>query len=207
MNKVLQPFFEKFIVVYLDDTVAYSKTLEDHVEHLRKIHIVGGGVIKIDRDKIQAVKEWEAPTNVTDLRSFLGLANYYRRLVKDYSKIATPLIELLKKTKVWDWGPECQKAFDELKFTIVSELVFVLPDYTSPLRFTLMNSMWRLVRSLCKRNIRLLLRAGSSKMLSGDTRCMRRRLLRLSIFYEHGDIMCLGQSWWCTRLMLPTVTS
>ncbi|KAK8716653.1 hypothetical protein V6N13_043958 [Hibiscus sabdariffa] len=116
-NQVLQPFLDQFVVVYLDDIVIYSKTLEEHVEHLRKMfevlrenelyvkeekcsfvqqevpflgHIVGGGMIRMDGAKIQAIDDWEPPTKVTELRSFLGLANYYRRFIKDYSKIATP---------------------------------------------------------------------------------------------------------------------
>ncbi|GMI70618.1 hypothetical protein HRI_000731100 [Hibiscus trionum] len=126
MNKVLQPFLDQFVVVYLDDIVIYSKSLVEHVEHLRQVfevlrqnklyvkeekcsfaqkevhflgHIVGGGKIRMDRAKVRAIDEWKPPTRVTELRSLLGLANYYRRFVKSYSKIAAPLTELLKKDK------------------------------------------------------------------------------------------------------------
>ncbi|KAE8690983.1 cytochrome P450 78A7-like [Hibiscus syriacus] len=159
MNKVLQPFLDRFVVVYLDDIVVYSKTLEEHVEHLRRLfqvlrenelyvkeekcsfaqkevpflgHIVGGGKLQMDRDKIRAIDEWKPPTKATEMRAFLGLANYYRRFVKGYSKIATPLTELLKKDKVWDWSTECQEAFEKIKEAMVSEPVLVLPDYTKP---------------------------------------------------------------------------
>ncbi|KAE8687867.1 Detected protein of unknown function [Hibiscus syriacus] len=157
MNKVLQPFLDRFVVVYLDDIVVYSKTLEEHVEHLRRVfqvlrenelyvkeekcsfaqkevsflgHFVGGGKLQMDRDKIRAIVEWKPPTKATELRAFLGLANYYRRFVKGYSKIATPLTELLKKDKVWEWSTECQEAFEKIKEAMVNEPVLVLPDYT-----------------------------------------------------------------------------
>ncbi|KAE8656709.1 hypothetical protein F3Y22_tig00116997pilonHSYRG00207 [Hibiscus syriacus] len=157
MNKVLQPFLDQFVVVYLDDIVIYSKTLEEHIEDLKQVflvlrdnelyvkeekcsfaqtevpfldHIVGGGKIWMDMDKIRAIEEWKGPTKVTELRSFLGLANYYRRFVKGYSKIAAPLTELLKKYKRWDWSPKCQSAFDELKLAMISVSVLVLPDHT-----------------------------------------------------------------------------
>ncbi|KAE8715253.1 Detected protein of unknown function [Hibiscus syriacus] len=159
MNKVLQPFLDHFVVVYLDDIVVYSKTLEEHIEHLRRVfqvlrdnelyvkeekcsfaqnevpflgHVVGGGKLQMDKDKIRAIDEWKPPTKVTELRAFLGLANYYRRFVKGYSKIATPLIELLKKDKVWEWSTKCQDAFKKLKEAMVNEPVLVLPDYTKP---------------------------------------------------------------------------
>ncbi|KAE8731511.1 hypothetical protein F3Y22_tig00002826pilonHSYRG00003 [Hibiscus syriacus] len=82
MNNVLQPFLDRFIVVYLDNIMVYSKTLEEHVENLRRV-----------------IDEWKPPTKATELREFLGLANYYRWLMKCYSKIATPLTKLLKKDK------------------------------------------------------------------------------------------------------------
>ncbi|OMO74467.1 reverse transcriptase [Corchorus capsularis] len=134
MNKVLQPFLDRFVVIYLDDIVVYSRTLEEHVEHLRQVfevlrahelyvkkekcsfaqrevpflcHIVGGGRIRMDPSKVQAILEWEAPTKVTELRSFLGLVNYYRRFIQGYSHLATPLTELLKKGRTWEWSPKC----------------------------------------------------------------------------------------------------
>ncbi|KAE8671820.1 hypothetical protein F3Y22_tig00111917pilonHSYRG00118 [Hibiscus syriacus] len=127
MNKVLQPFLDRFVVVYLDD-IDKCSFAQTEVPFL--CHIVGGGKIWMDRDKIRAIEEWKVPTKVIELRSFLGLANYYRRFVKGYSKIAAPLIELLKKDMRWDWSPKCQSAFDELKLAMISEPVLVLPDHT-----------------------------------------------------------------------------
>ncbi|KAE8689004.1 Detected protein of unknown function [Hibiscus syriacus] len=159
MNKVLQPFLDQFVVVYLDDIVIYSKTLDEHIQHLRQVfqvlrenelyvkeekcsfaqkkvpflgHIIGGGTIQMDKNKIRVIENWEPPTKVTELRSFLGLANYYRRFVKDYSRITTPLTELLKKEKPWAWDQTCQEAFDKIKLLLSSEPALCLPNYNKP---------------------------------------------------------------------------
>ncbi|XP_025664647.1 uncharacterized mitochondrial protein AtMg00860-like [Arachis hypogaea] len=84
----------------------------------------------MDQGKVKAIKEWEPPNKVSELRSFLGLANYYRRFIKGYSAKAAPLTDLLKKNHSWEWSNECQKAFDELKAAITEGPVLVLPDYS-----------------------------------------------------------------------------
>ena len=86
----------------------------------------------MDRGKIQAIVDWEPPTKVTELRSFLRLVNYYRRFIRGYSTITTPLIDMLKKGKVWEWSRVCQKAFDRLKRAITEKPVLALPDQTKP---------------------------------------------------------------------------
>ncbi|XP_048136592.1 uncharacterized protein LOC125315480 [Rhodamnia argentea] len=156
MNKVLQPFLDQFVVVYLDDIVIYSRTLEEHVEHLKRVfqvtrenelyvkkekcvfaqrrvpflgHIVGEGRVRMDVAKIRAIVEWEPPTKVPEPRSFLGLANYYRRFIRAYSEIAVPLTDMLKKNRPWEWSAKCQTAFDRLKRAMVEEPVLVLPDH------------------------------------------------------------------------------
>ncbi|KAL0463296.1 UNVERIFIED_CONTAM: Retrovirus-related Pol polyprotein from transposon [Sesamum latifolium] len=132
MNQVLHGFLDKFVVVYLDDIVIYSRTLAEHVEHLRQVlarlreyelyakvskcsfaqetisfleHIVERGRIRMDPKKVQAIEEWQPPSDVHDLRSFLGLTNYYRHFVKSYSEIARPMTDLLKKMETWNWTP------------------------------------------------------------------------------------------------------
>ncbi|GKV33019.1 hypothetical protein SLEP1_g41575 [Rubroshorea leprosula] len=159
MNKVVHPFLDKFVVVYLDDIVVYSETLEEHVQHLRQVlqvlrenelyvkqekcsfaqqevmflgHRVGHGKISMDSAKVHAIQEWEPPSSVPELRSFLGLVNYYRRFIQGYSARAAPLTDLLKKKVSWEWTAECQRAFEDLKQAVSQEPVLALPDYGRP---------------------------------------------------------------------------
>lgn len=156
MNKIFHPYLDQFVVVYLDDIVIYSDTLEEHVEHLRTMfkvlrenelyikkekcsfareevhflgHIIKGSKLMMDEEKIKAIKEWKPPTKVTKLRSFIGLVNYYRRFIKGYYARAAPLTDLLKKNKMWEWIEKCQKAFEDMKAMVMEEPVLALPDY------------------------------------------------------------------------------
>ena len=81
--------------------------------------------------KVHAIMDWQAPSKVTELRSFLGLANYNRKFIEGYSKMAAPLTDLLKKDRPWKWDENCQAAFDKLKVAVASEPVMQLPDYES----------------------------------------------------------------------------
>lgn len=84
----------------------------------------------MDKAKIQAILDWEPPKKVTELRSFLGLANYYRRFIKSYSSMASPLTDLLlKKNRTWSWDEKCQAAFEDLKKAMTEEPVLALPDH------------------------------------------------------------------------------
>ncbi|XP_021810678.1 uncharacterized protein LOC110753998 [Prunus avium] len=86
----------------------------------------------MEEGKVRAIQEWEPPTKIPELRSFLGLVNYYRRFIKGYSAIAARLTDLPKKNKTWQWTPLSQHAFDELKRALMEELVLRLPDLTKP---------------------------------------------------------------------------
>ena len=82
----------------------------------------------MDPSKVKAITEWPVPTKVKEVQSFLGLANYYRRFVKDFSKVAQPLNKLTRKDYVWKWGSEEQKAFDELKRRFVDKPILAMID-------------------------------------------------------------------------------
>ena len=88
--------------------------------------------IQPDPDKISAVKDFPVPKKVKDIRSFLGLANYYRRFIKDFMKIAKPLTQLLHKNVKFQWTEACQTAFDILKSALVSAPILCYPDFTKP---------------------------------------------------------------------------
>ncbi|KAL0413750.1 UNVERIFIED_CONTAM: Transposon Tf2-11 polyprotein [Sesamum radiatum] len=86
----------------------------------------------MDPKKVQAIEEWQPPSDVHDLRSFLDLVNYYRYFVKGYFEIARPMTDLLKMTETWNWTPQCQASFDNLKRAMVTNLVLALPDMSKP---------------------------------------------------------------------------
>ena len=91
-------------------------------------HIIGSEGIRVDPAKIEAVMSWERPKTPTEVRSFLGLAGYYRRFVKDFSRIATPLTKLTRKNHKFEWNAEYEESFQELKQKFVTAPVLVLPD-------------------------------------------------------------------------------
>ncbi|GJS84953.1 reverse transcriptase domain-containing protein [Tanacetum coccineum] len=155
MNRVCRPYLDKFVIVFIDDILIYSKTQEEHVEHLRLVlellkkeklyakfskcefwlrevqflgHVINGNGIHVDPSKIEAVKNWKAPRTPTEVRSFLGLAGYYRRFIENFSKIAKSLTVLTQKSKTFDWGEEQELAFQTLKDKLCNAPVLALPD-------------------------------------------------------------------------------
>ncbi|KAL5865850.1 hypothetical protein ACOSQ3_003364 [Xanthoceras sorbifolium] len=154
MNRIFRPYLDQFVVVFIDDILVYSQTAEDHDRHLRVVlqilrekqlygklskcefwlpeiaflgHIVSAEGIKADPKKIEAIVEWKPPRNVTEVRSFLGLAGYYRRFVKGFSSIASPLTKLLHKNVRFEWTDRCQAAFDRLKAMLVEAPILIQP--------------------------------------------------------------------------------
>jgi hypothetical protein len=155
MNKVFMDYLDKFVVVFIDDILIYSKDDIEHEKHLRLImgklrehklyakfskcdfrlnkvgflgHIVSAEGVAVDPSKVASVTEWESLKNAGDIQSFLGLAGYYQRFIENFSKIAKPMIELLKKDKKFEWTDSCEASFQELKKRPVSALVLCLPD-------------------------------------------------------------------------------
>ncbi|XP_019239538.1 PREDICTED: uncharacterized protein LOC109219535 [Nicotiana attenuata] len=93
-------------------------------------HVISNGERRLDEAKVRVIQKWEAPTKVTELRSFLSLVNYYRRFISGYSAKAAPLTELLKKNEPWVWTEHCQKGFEGLKAAVMEEPVLALPHFT-----------------------------------------------------------------------------
>ena len=142
MNRVFSLYLDKFVIVFIDDILVYSGSSEEHAEHLRTVlqilrerqlyakfskcrfwldkvaflgHVISAEGISVDPQKIEAIVNWKPPTNVSEVRSFLGLAGYYRKFVEGFSKIATPLTNLLKKDQKFEWSDTCQHSFEELR--------------------------------------------------------------------------------------------
>ena len=155
MNKVFMEFLDKFVVVFIDDILVYSKNEEEHKEHLHLVlgklrehqlyakfskcefwlkevgflgHVISGEGIAVDLTKVVTMTNWVAPTTVGEIRSFLGLAGYYRRFIENFSKIAKPMTELLKKDTKFIWIEECEASFQELKKRLVTSPVLILLD-------------------------------------------------------------------------------
>ncbi|KAK1595931.1 hypothetical protein QYE76_007781 [Lolium multiflorum] len=137
MNHILRPLIGKSVVVYFDDILIYSKNLEDHVQHVREVLCIlrheklfaNLPKCHFAQNKL-AIHNWPTPTNVGQVRSFHGLAGFYRRFVKDFSTIACPLNELTKKNVPFVWGKAQQKAFDELKKRLTEAPLLALPDFS-----------------------------------------------------------------------------
>ena len=154
MNYIFMEYLDKFVVVYLDDILVYSKNEEEHAEHLRLVleklrehqlyakyskcefwlsevtylgHVISKDGIAVNPERVQAFLNG-LPANVKQVRSFLGLASYCRRFVENFSKIAKPLTDLLHKDKKFEWTPKCQESFQMLKDKLTSAPVLAPPD-------------------------------------------------------------------------------
>ncbi|GKE57494.1 putative reverse transcriptase domain-containing protein, partial [Tanacetum coccineum] len=132
MKRVCRTYLDKFVIVFIDDILIYSKTKEEHkmnlgliLDLLKKEKLDG---IHVDPNKIEAVKNWEAPKSPKKVRSFLGLEGYYRRFIANFSKIATLLTVLTQKHKKYVWGDEQEVAFQTLKDKLCNAPVLALPN-------------------------------------------------------------------------------
>ncbi|GJW82915.1 putative reverse transcriptase domain-containing protein [Tanacetum coccineum] len=124
MNRVCRPYLDKFVIVFIDDILIYSKTQEEHFLG----HVIYGNGIHVDPSKIEAVKNGKALRTPTEVCSFLGLARYYRRFIEEFSKIAKSLTILTQKSKTFDWGEEQELSFQTVKDKLCNAYVLALPD-------------------------------------------------------------------------------
>ena len=144
INYVLREHLDVFCTAYLDDILIYSRTREEHIEHLRLVLdasrnaglfaksskceffvpetkflglLVGRDVVHMDPDKVATIMNWQTPQKLSDVQAFIGFGNFYRRFVRDFSKITRPLVDLTKKDVPFHWTPDCENAFQKLKTT------------------------------------------------------------------------------------------
>ncbi|KAA0032741.1 ty3-gypsy retrotransposon protein [Cucumis melo var. makuwa] len=126
MNRVFREFLDTFVIMFIDDILIYSKTEVEHEEHLR--HVASKARVYVDPAKIEAVTSWPRPTTVSEVRSFLGLAGYYRRFVENFSRIATPLTQLTRKGAPFVWSKACEDSFQSLKQKLVTAPLLTVLD-------------------------------------------------------------------------------
>ena len=155
MHRVFRPYLDQFIIVFIDDILVYSRSEDDHSRHLRVTlqtlkdnrlyakfskcdfwtdriqflgHVVSAEGIAVDPSKVEVVRAWPTPTTVTEIRSFLGLAGYYRRYVEGFSRIALPLTRLTQKDIPFRWTEECSNASRRLNQELTMPPVLALPE-------------------------------------------------------------------------------
>jgi hypothetical protein len=156
MNDVFRPILRKFVLVFFDDILVYSREWKTHMHQLEEVlkilnaqglvankkkchfaqnsvdylgHVISGDGVAVDPSKVESVMKWSVPKNVKGVRGFLGLTGYYRKFIKDYGKIAQPLTELTKKD-AFLWNDQTHRAFDRLKVCLTTTPVLALPDFS-----------------------------------------------------------------------------
>ena len=155
MNRVFRPYLDRFVIVFIDDILVYSRSELEHERHFGLVlqtlrqyqlyakfskcefwlsrvgflgHVVSADGIYVDPHKVEAVASWEQPTTVTEVRSFLGLTGYYRRFIEGFSKLAGPLHCLTRKGVKFEWTDRCEGSFQTLKEKLTSAPVLTLPE-------------------------------------------------------------------------------
>jgi hypothetical protein len=159
INSILHPYIRKFVVLYIDDILIFSKTEAEHKAHVRLVlevlkrekflvckakssssqtqikysgHIVDKQGIRPDPKKVEAIQTWPVPKNVHDICSFLGLVNYFRKFIEHYFEIAVPLTDLTRKSRPWVWAGRCQDAFELLKQKLIEAPLLRTPNELLP---------------------------------------------------------------------------
>jgi len=169
MNRIFHAYLDRFVVVFIDDILIYSKSEEEHAEHLKIVlqvlkekklyaklskcefwlnevsflgHVISCSGIVVDPSKVDAVSQWETRKSITEIRSFLGLAGYYRRFIEGFSKLALMLTQLTCKGKAFVWDVQCESSFNELKQRLTTAPVLVLPKSGEPFVVYFMRPSW-----------------------------------------------------------------
>ncbi|KAJ4953269.1 hypothetical protein NE237_030101 [Protea cynaroides] len=154
MNRIFHDMLDTSVILFIDDILVYSKDKETHIKNLNATlqrlrkeklyakftkcefwlsevaflgHVVSAEGIEVDPSKIEAIVKWEAPKSIVEIRSFLGLAGYYRRFEEDYSQIVVPLTSLTKKGENFVWTDKCEKSFQTLKTKLISASILTIP--------------------------------------------------------------------------------
>jgi hypothetical protein len=155
MNGVFKEYLDKFVIVFLDDVLIYSRTKKEHEKHLRMVlqvlrenklysklskcifyqnnihylgRIISADGIAVDPKNIEVIRGWPTPRNVTKVRSFMGLSSYYQIFIKGFSKISSPITSLKKKGVKFEWTPKCEESFMQLKDILTSGSILNIVD-------------------------------------------------------------------------------
>jgi hypothetical protein len=159
MNSIFTSELDKFVMVFIDDILVYSKSMEEHEEHLQIVlqwlwehqlyakfskcmfwikevpflgHVVSPEGIAMDPSKVKEVLDWKPPMSVSEVQSFLGLVGYYQKFIPNFSKVANPITELLKKGNKYIWNDACDEAFKVLKNLLTTSPMLTQPDIAKP---------------------------------------------------------------------------
>ena len=155
MHRVFQPYLDQFVVVFIDNILIYSNSKEGHEGYLRIVllalrdhqlyakfskcefwltkvkflgHMVSALSVFVDKEKVEVVMSWEGPKSVFKIGSFLGLARYYMRFIKDFSRLAAPMTRLTRKEVKFKWNDSCEKAFQDLKRRLTSAPILIVSE-------------------------------------------------------------------------------
>ena len=157
MNEIFKPFLLRFVLVFFDDILIHSSSLEEHAQHLSKVlglleqhqlyanakkcvigqtqvaylsHIVSRASVAVDAEKVRAMQEWSKPQNLKELQGFLGLTGYYRRFIHHYAQLVAPLTQLKKDN--FNWNDTATAAFEQLKSVMLTAPVLAIPNFSIP---------------------------------------------------------------------------
>jgi hypothetical protein len=155
MNNIFSEYLDKFVVVFINDILVYSKTKEEYEEHLRTVlqklmghklytnfdkcdfyqekiqylgHVISAEGLYIDPEKTKSIMEWLVPKDVADIKSFMGIIGYYRQFIEGFSKIAYPITSLQKKGTRFNWSEKCQDSFNKLKELLTTTPILKVAD-------------------------------------------------------------------------------